>query len=374
MKNITNYIKSILFALIAVFAMACEGEEESISLTPGTNLLISGSDEILTYEGNSYFVRGHDMNEEYTWSIDGPGTATVTETEGRDGEFVSVLAENVGEYTLTVENNQGLSGDIAISVLDVDEFASVPGTFNIYEEQFLAGADTLFFPVSILMYNEDGNVTPSRNVADTRISFEVTDGSAVQGTDYEVLNNEVVIPKGELEGYISILTYDNIDADGPKDFFIELTEVLETGPGNSAVELNSNEFPISSVININDDVKTVDLAVEFDEVDVDEAGNYFVDVVLNRALTEDVSIQYSVTDANGNPFLINNPDKTGGSLEIFAGETESRIVLFIDESWVQEGQAETEINIELTGVTSTDDEVMLGQSTEHIINVAPPEE
>ncbi|HET8861296.1 Calx-beta domain-containing protein [Marivirga sp.] len=373
MKNINFYIKSILFAFVAVFFMACEGEEESISLNPGSNLLISGSGEILTYQDTEYFVRGHDMDETYTWSIEPAGTATVTQVEGRNGEFVTVVAQEVGTYTLTVENNQGLSGDFTIVVEDIDEFAGITDTLNIFEEQYNAGGDTLFFPVRI-QRTVEGSVLAGRNVEETRISFDVTDGSAIEGTDYEILNDEVIIEKGELEGYISILTIDNDTDDGPKDFFIELTGVTQTGPGNTAVTLNPDEFPTSSVVYINDDIKTVDLDIEFDEVEVSEAGNYFVDVVLNRAIDEDVTIQYSVTNAAGTPFILNNPDKTGGSLEVFAGETETRIVLDIDESWVQAGAEPTEINIELTGVTSQDGEIGLGETTTYVVNAVAPEQ
>jgi hypothetical protein len=49
-------------------------------------------------------------------------------------------------------------------------------------------------------------------------------------------------------------------------------------------------------------------------------------------------------------------------IEFFAGDTEGRIVIDIDESWVS-GQEPTEINVDLSGVVSSDGEVMIGSSS-----------
>lgn len=364
MKNYKLFIKlSFSLALAFVFA-ACEGEEETISLTPGTNLLISGSDEILTYDPTSYFVRGHSIDEEYTWTITGDGEASVAEVEGRYGEYVSVLAEEAGTYTLTVSSSNGLDGSMIIEVEDVNEFIGVGSdTTYIYEEDYLAGADTLFFPITI----------SERNVDSTAVEFEVVNGSAVEGEDFEILNENNVLgfSAGQTEAFVKILTKDNITAEAARNFRIVLGDILLTGEGTSAVNQAPDSMNIGqAVIYIEDDIKTVNLIVDFAEVEVDEAGNFFIDLALNRAVEEDVTIEYSI---DGLP-LGSDADKTNGSVTIFAGNTSGEIVLDIDPTWLQVGEEKLVLDIQLDDIISDDEEVTLGATTEFTVVVVPEEE
>ncbi|MBK6263460.1 hypothetical protein JKA74_00320 [Marivirga sp. S37H4] len=363
MKNYKSFFKITFSLLAAIIFVACEGEEESISLTPGSGLMISGPDDILTYSSNRYFVRGHDINEEYTWSISGDGVATVTEEEGRSGEYVRVFVEDEGSYTLTVENNEGLVGSYEINVRDVDEFIGVgQDTLYISEEEYQAGSDTLLVPVTI----------SERNIDSTAIEFEIIDGTAVQGIDYEVLNTDNVLrfSPGQTEAYVRILTNDNMTIDGVRDFRIVLGEILTTGEKSSAVEHAPDSLEIGqSVIYIQDDTKTVNLSVEFEEVEVNEAGNYFIEVALNRAVSEDVTIEYTI---DGLP-LLSDADKTDGSVTIYAGNTSEEIVLDIDPDWLEEGEEPTVLEIQLEEVISNDEEVTLGSVTEFTIVAGPAE-
>lgn len=118
MKKINNIFIMGLCLLTLVIFSSCENEEENISFTPGTNLIITGSEEIISTETETYFVEGFTINEQYTWSIAGPGNATVTVVSGRDGEFVDVVVADAGTYTLSVENDKGLSGSLEIVVTD----------------------------------------------------------------------------------------------------------------------------------------------------------------------------------------------------------------------------------------------------------------
>ncbi len=343
--------------------MACEGEEESISLTPGSNLMIAGPGTIENYSSNRYYVRGHDIDEEYTWSITGDGVATVTEEEGRYGEFVRVFAEEEGIYTLTVESSSGLSGSREIEVEDVDEFIGVGiDTLYISEEDYLAGSDTLFFPVTI----------SERNIGSTTVEFEIIEGTAERGVDFEVLNNDNILrfSPGQTEAYIRILTNDNTTLDGTRDFQIVLGDILTTGEGSSAVTHAPDSLNIrDAVIFIQDDNKEVNLSIEFDEVEINSAGNYFIEVSLNRTLFEDVTVEYSIT---GLP-VGSDADKTDGSVTIFAGSTSEEIVLDIDPTWITEGVEPITLNVQLDNIISDDDEVTLGATVEQTIIVGPAE-
>ncbi len=364
MKNYKSFFKLSLGLAFAFVFAACEGEEESISLTPGTELLISGSDEVLTYSSTEYFVRGHNIDEDYTWTITGSGEASVAEQEGRYGEFVDVLIKDVGTYTLTVSSTNGLDGTFEIEVEDVNEFIGVSSdTSYIYEESYLAGSDTLFFPITI----------SERNVDSTAVEFEVVNGTAIEGIDFKILNDNNVLgfSAGQTEAFIKILTMDNITEEAARDFRIVLGDILLTGDGTSAVTHAPDSMDIGqAVIYIEDDVKTVNLIVDFDEIDVNEAGNYFINLSLNRPVSEDVIVNYSI---DGLPIL-SDADKTNGSVTIFAGNTSGEIVLDIDPSWIAEGEDLTVLDIELESIVSDDEEVSLGTVTEYRLNVGPEEE
>lgn len=365
MKKFNKSYLLYLLSLCLLFT-ACDGEEENISFQPGDNLLISGTDEFLTYEEESFFVRGFTIDETYTWGIEGDGVATVTPVEGRDGEFVSVMAEDVGTYTLTVSNDNGLAGEFTMTIEDVNEFVGVGiDTLEIYEEQYLAGSDTLFLPINI----------SERNVDSTAVEFTIVDGAAVEGVNFEVLNTDGYIgfSPGQTQAFLPILSMDNITADGARDFRVVLGDVLTTGAKSSAVVSAPDSLEIGqSVVYIWDDVKTADLVVESDTVEVNASGNYLVDVALNAELTENVTLTYSVTDEDGLPVAL-GVDQTGGVIEIFAGESGDAIVLNIADGLVAEGAGVTYYNVTLETITSADEEVEIGTETVTLM-VAPEEE
>ncbi|SMG38401.1 hypothetical protein SAMN05661096_02538 [Marivirga sericea] len=116
MKNLKYNIFAIL--LIATLGlMSCENEEESFSFTPGTDLIIETSSGLeFVGETGVYYVAGHTIDETYTWSASGAGSSA-TPVPDRYGEFVEVTATETGTVTLTVENDQGLSGSIQIDVV-----------------------------------------------------------------------------------------------------------------------------------------------------------------------------------------------------------------------------------------------------------------
>lgn len=345
--------------------VACDTEEEQIGFEPGSNLLISGSDEFLTYESSSFYVEGFTIDETYTWTVSGDGEATLQEVPGREGEFVSVMAEDEGTYTVSVANDNGLDGSYAFTIGTVNEFLGVGAdTLNLVENQYNAGGDTLFLPVNI----------SERNVFETTAEFSITEGSAQEGVDFEVLNetNVLTFAAGETEAYVMIQLYDRPGIEGERDFIIELGDILTTGPKSAAVEQAPDSLEIGqSVVYITDDLKSVNLAVESDSLGTNTSGNYFLDVNLSTAVEEDVTITYTVLDENGLPVI--GADKTGGAIDIFAGETASQIVLDIDETWVADGAEPTTLYIELSAVNSADDEVVLGNASTVSVTAAPAE-
>lgn len=351
--------------MLSLGFVACDTEEEQIGFEPGSNLLISGSDEFLTYESSSFYVEGFTIDETYTWTVSGDGEATLQEVPGREGEFVSVMAEDEGTYSVSVSNDNGLDGSLTFTVGTVNEFLGVGvDTLNLSENQYNAGGDTLFLPVNI----------SERNVFETTAEFNIVEGTAQEGVDFEVLNetNVLTFEEGETEAYVLIQLINNTTFDGTRDFIVELGDILTTGPKSAAVEQAPDSLEIGqSVVYINDDLKSVNLAVESDSLGTNSSGNYFLDVNLSTAIQEDVTISYTVEDENGLPVL--GADKTGGSLEIFAGETGSQIVLDIDETWVADGAEPTTLYVELSAVTSADDEVVLGATSTVSITAAPAE-
>ncbi|MGM0579138.1 MAG: hypothetical protein ACQETL_00555 [Bacteroidota bacterium] len=116
MKNLKNNILALLL-FFAFGLMSCENEEENFNFTPGTDLMIETS-TALNYvdETGVYYVAGHTVDETYTWSVSGAGSS-VTEVPDRYGEFVQVTATQEGTVTLTVENDNGLSGSLEIDVV-----------------------------------------------------------------------------------------------------------------------------------------------------------------------------------------------------------------------------------------------------------------
>lgn len=367
MKKINNIFLLSLF-LVSIGFYSCDTEEESISFSPGENLMIAesgNSDPILTYQSSTFYVRGFTVDETYSWSVSGDGNATLEEVSGREGEFVSILAEDEGNYTVSVSNNVGLEGSYTFAVETVNEFLSVgQDTLLLTENQYMAGGDTLFLPINI----------SARNLFETTADFSIVDGTAVEGTDFEVLNetNVLTFPAGETQAFVEILLSDNTTLDGVRDFSITLDNILSSGPKSAAVEMAPDSLEIGqSVIYISDNAKEANLAVEGEEVEVNTAGNYFIDVDLTAVAEDDVTITYTVTDANGIPVV--GADQTGGVLEIFEGKTTETIVLEIDETWVAEGAAPTELNVELTGITSGDGEAILGGVTTFTVIAQPAE-
>jgi hypothetical protein len=362
MKKINNIFLIALFSVAFTF-VACDNEEEQISFTPGSNLLISGSDNFLTYESGTFNVEGFTIDETYSWSVTGDGTATVQEVPGREGEFVSVLAEDPGTYTISVSNDNNLEGSLSFTIETVNEFLGVGiDTLDLLENQYNAGGDTLFLPIQI----------SERNVFETTAEFNIVEGSAQQGVDFEVLNesNVLTFEEGETEAFVLIQLINREGAEGTRDFTIELGDILTTGPKSAAVEQAPDSLQVSqSVININDDIKTVNLMIESDSLGTNSSGNYSLDVNLSSAISEDVTITYTVLNENNLPIL--GADKTGGTLEIFAGETSAQIVLDIDEAWVAEGAEPTTLFVELTGLISGNPEVQLGTSNSVSVTAAP---
>lgn len=362
MKKLNNIFLVALFVVSLGF-VACDNEEEQIGFEPGSDLLISGSDEFLTYEPSTFNVEGFTIDETYNWSVTGDGVATVQEVPGREGEFVSVVAEDPGTYTLSVSNDNDLDGSLSFTIGTVNEFLGVADTaLNLLENQYNAGGDTLFLPIEI----------SERNVFETTAEFNIVEGTAQEGVDFEVLNetNVLTFEEGETEAYVLIQLIDREGVEDKRDFIIELGDILTTGPKSAAVEQAPDSLEVSqSVIYINDDIKTIDLIVESDSLGTNSSGNYFLDVNLSSAISEDVTITYTVLDENDLPVL--GADKTGGTLEIFAGETAAQIVLDIDETWVEEGEEPTTLYVELTGVTSNDAEVEVGPSSSVSVTAAP---
>jgi hypothetical protein len=224
----------------------------------------------------------------------------------------------------------------------------------------LAGADPLFFPITIA----------NRNVDSTAVEFSIVDGTAVQDVDFTILNSSNVLgfAAGETEAFIRILTIDNKDINGSRQFDIVVGDIVRTGIKSSAVVQapDSLEIGVARVF-ISDDAKIINLDVATDSVEVNSAGNFFVNVTLNKELTDDVTLEYAIS---GLPFL-SNADKTGGSVTFFAGETEAQIVIEIDASWVAEGANPTNLEIELGNINSDDDEVVLGATNSVVLTIQP---
>ena len=363
MKNINKILFLGILISSALF-YSCDTEEESIGFTPGSNLLIAGESSFLAFESETYNVEGFTIDETYTWSITGPGTASVTEVAGREGEFVSVTAEDEGLYTLTVSNGT-LDGSYTIDVGTVNEFLGVgTDTLSLSENQYNGNGDTLFLPVNI----------SERNVFETTATFSVVNGTAIEGEDFEIVNetNTLTFAAGETQAFVEVFLLDNETIDGERSFSIVLDEITSTGQKSTAVELAPDSLKVGqSVIFIDDDLKYIGLDVATDSMEVNSAGNYFLDVTLSKAVAEDLTITYSVTDENGIP--LTTVDKSNGSVEIFAGQTSAQITLDILDSFVEEGAAGTFITVELLSIISSDDEVLFGDNVDFVIEAKPAE-
>lgn len=363
MKNI-NKILTLGILLCSLVLYSCDTEEESIGFKAGENLLIAGSGDILTFASGTYNVEGFTVDETYTWAITGPGTAVVTPVTGRDGEFVTVTAEDAGLYELSVSNGT-LTGTTNIDVTSVNQFLGVGAdTIRVFENQFNGSGDTLVLSVNI----------SERNVFATTATFSVVSGTATEGVDYDVLNenNTLTFAAGETEAFVKVLLSDNQTIDGIRDFSIVLDNVTTTGIKNSAVTLAPDSLNVGqTVVFIDDDIKTVNFNTKTDTVEVNDAGNYFINVELSKAMTEDVVINYSVVDENSVALV--GVDKTNGTVNIFAGQTSTSITLDILDSFVADGASTTTINVLLQSVLSSDGEVVLGASDAFTIEAEPAE-
>lgn len=64
---------------------------------------------------------------------------------------------------------------------------------------------------------------------DVTVDFDVTENGAAAGTDYNLLNTQVVIPAGETTGYIKIEVIDNTILNDSKSIDLKLTAISDSG-------------------------------------------------------------------------------------------------------------------------------------------------
>ena len=92
----------IAFALIGFLTCmgACVDEGEEIAnWKAGDSLLISGPGAAANQDTVSYYVQGFTVDKTYTWTLNNDAVTPI-----RQGEYVEVIFDQPGEYTLKVSD------------------------------------------------------------------------------------------------------------------------------------------------------------------------------------------------------------------------------------------------------------------------------
>lgn len=132
MQLLTRSSVSLLGALVLALGLtACDNFEDNLDFEPGDTRTIRGATEVelvpdisfdrdTTVVGNDttisitnaeiefgsvmsdYYVQAFTINQDYTWSVEGPNNPT-GQTR-RDGEFFDVTFNSLGDYTISVSD------------------------------------------------------------------------------------------------------------------------------------------------------------------------------------------------------------------------------------------------------------------------------
>lgn len=120
----------------------------------------------------------------------------------------------------------------------------------------------------IMFANTDANFSVNENAgqadltvllskeysSDVTVNFEVTDGTAIQGTHYSISGTSIVIPAGETSGKITINLVDDEDGNPARTFEIKLTS---SSISDATIGLGGDEGSyLKTVIIANDDCPT----------------------------------------------------------------------------------------------------------------------
>lgn len=345
MKKKSRLLPIYLFLFAGLF-MACEGEEENFSWTPGDELIINGPAATTTLTPTTYFVAGFTVDEDYTWTVDGE---TVQADEGTEGEQITVTFEEPGDHVVSVTNGT-FTGDQAVVVASVpQEVAFAETALSVME------GDTLQIPVAI----------SERNPSDTRVSFTISSANAVEGVDYEVLTpSPLEFESGVTGDTIQIRVLNDNILQGPRSLNLSLSAVEETGEGEREVTLA--ETAQEAEISFQEDVKEVSFANASDTLTLTSANDadlYTFEVELSEASDQQVTVNYEVVDNVDDPFIGPRTrgveDLTEGTINFQPGQTSQPITLRIGDNAFENDRI---IRIQLTSIESDDEEVMFAEA------------
>lgn len=100
-----RFITSVfLAALVAVGLSACDFSEQNYEIEPGDELQIEGPGSVDVPAGEaSFYIIPFTIEKEYSWSVDGP--SDVSTSIRRDGEYLDVIFEEPGHYTINIESS-----------------------------------------------------------------------------------------------------------------------------------------------------------------------------------------------------------------------------------------------------------------------------
>ncbi len=354
MKNIYSLLTIAALCSMALLSSCDTDGEENFTWRPGDNLRITGSNEIYTLQEESYYVEGFTVDETYQWNLSGPSEGQLEVI--REGEFANVSADVPGTYTLTVSNGT-YDGSLTIEVTGVEQFAGFE-TDSLYT---MENVDTLRIPVTI----------SGRNPTESEIAFTVTSGTAVDGTDFEVLTASPLVvdeittdaEAGAVTTFIEILITNNIMLNEDALYFdVTLDEVTSIGEGEYGIGIN--EESNTTRVFIEDDLKFI--AFENAQTDTltnaSEAGVYTFDVAITDVSTEETTINYSIAGVG-----VVDVSATPGIVVLTAGQESAEIAVRLDAIAFQDNQ---EIVITLEQIQTLDQEISFmeedGDTTDNV--------
>ena len=339
-------IKPIKLALVLLctvaFMAACVDEgEEIVDWKAGNSLLIAGnivSGSSATTEASSeparFYVIGYTVDKTYNWTLnESPVEAT------RGGEYANVVFEQPGEYTLQVSDGTINPGVVKISV------SSAELSLGANAGEGLEG-DTISVPVTI----------SSPAATDVSLTYSIS-GTATAGTDYTLLSaNPLVIPKGSTTATIRLAVSNDMEAEGADTVAVKLESLT-----SEAVELPETAPTFTYTILEDDKVVSFEATDTLELNGVADADVYTFNVMLSRASTEEVSVDYTISSATGITVVPASP------MVFQAGQTSQTLAVEVSEAAFSGNQT---ITIELDGVTASDEEVSLSEDemmTEQVI-------
>lgn len=216
-------MKKYLLAIVMLTGLFLTGCEDEPTVTRSKDLLIYPPPYNI-YVGDSYAFEAplYVLNDtrDWLWSADFNGTEISTD----EGEFFDVFFDEIGTYTISLEESDRVG---SIEVDAISKVLSLDGdTLSIGDTN-----EDLFIPITFDAFA----------YGDVSISFTLS-GSAVEGVDYEVLSSNPIM----------------LDIDSPEEGYGIYLKLLPDTPGVTTVyiivTLTSITNEIADEFVITDDV------------------------------------------------------------------------------------------------------------------------